>query len=100
MVFADSTADLSGTSVPTRNVRSLLGDTRTTAGIAVNASNEKFVLEVIELDEPAARESTQSPLPVFPAQRFEQLPALYDVDVGLLGGGERFNDRCTSCWTL
>ncbi|EFX66349.1 hypothetical protein DAPPUDRAFT_116465 [Daphnia pulex] len=74
--WADSTADLSGTSVPTRIIPFVPGDTRTTAGIVVAASNEKFALEVIELDEPAAIQSTQSPLPVFPAQRLEQLPAL------------------------
>lgn len=100
MVFADSTADLTGTSVSTRIVRFVPGDTRTTAGIACAASSEKFASEVIELDEPAAGESTQSPLPVLPAPRLEQLPALYDIDVGLLRGGQRFNDRCTSCWTL
>jgi hypothetical protein len=101
VIFADSfNADFIGTSVPTRTVRFVPGVTRLKEGVAVDAGIEKFATEVIDLDEPAAVEYPKSPLPVLPAQRLEQLPALYDIDIGLLGGAQRLNDRCASCWTL
>lgn len=101
VIFADSfNSDFIGTSAPTRTVRFVPGVTRPKSGVAVDAGSEKLAMEVIDLDEPTAVESPQSPLPVLPAQRLEQLPALYDIDIGLLGGAQRLNDRCASCWTL
>lgn len=101
VIFADSfNSDFIGPSVPTRTVRFVPGVTRPKAGVAVDSGSEKFAMEVIDLDEPTAVESPQSPHPVFPAQRLEQLPALYDIDIGLLGSAQRLNDRCASCWTL
>ncbi|EFX69534.1 hypothetical protein DAPPUDRAFT_113605 [Daphnia pulex] len=84
--------------VPTRTVRFVPGVTRPKAGVAVDAGSEKFAMEVIDLDEPTAVESPQSPLPVLPAQRLEQLPALYDIDIVLLGGAQRLNDSLPATW--
>jgi hypothetical protein len=66
-------------------------------GVADAASSEIFVPAVITMDEPAVGEVTQSHIPVLPAKRLMRLPALFETDVRLLGGGQWFNDRCVSC---
>jgi hypothetical protein len=86
MVFSNLLNDFTRTNAPTSTIHFKPGNTHTVVEVTGAVSSGSSATVDLKWDSPADGEPTQSYIPVIPANRSENLPALFETDVRLLEG--------------